>query len=105
MIQPLSLPTLCFVNPEGLIVPYWTGTTFSDGSSRIKDVFAHLVQTYGRPGKSSPVEGAALSASAPATDILGRMRDSGSSDIGAVELDGTEQTVDSTDLGGQCPCN
>ena len=93
------------VNPAGLIVPYWTGTTFSDGTSRIKDVFATLVKTYGRPAKGSPVEGAALSASAPATDILGRMRDSSSSDIGAVELDGTEQAVDPTDLINQCPCN
>ena len=93
------------LNPEGLVVPYWTGTTFSDGSSRITDVFTRLVKAYGRPGKNSPVEGTALSASAPAMDILGNIRDSSSPDIGAVELDGTEQTVNPNDVGGLCPCN
>lgn len=92
------------VNHDGLIVPYWRGAMFSGGSGRITDVFIRRVETYGRPGKSGPAEGAFLSASVPAKDILGRIRESSYSDIDAVEWNGTEQTTDSTDVEGLCPC-
>lgn len=71
----------------GLIVPTWDANAlqFADGSGSIGEVFAALVNSYGRPAAGSAVIGAADNTQSPAEDILGNPR-SGTTDIGAYEF-------------------
>ena len=71
---------------NGLILPRWSPGlgTFVGGSSSIAQVFARLVDLYGRPAPGSVVIGRANPIHAPLDDILGNLRDA-TPDLGAVE--------------------
>ena len=68
----------------GLILPYWTGTSFYSGSTSIREEFIRLVKLYGAIPANSPAVDKADPAYAPADDIFGRQR-SGAPDLGAYE--------------------
>ncbi|MFN7975006.1 MAG: PKD domain-containing protein [Acidobacteriota bacterium] len=78
---------------SGLVVPYWNGTTFADGSSSIAEAFQRLVTLYGQPGAGSPAIDAADPTQAPADDILGNPRGA-SPDVGCVETGAGGPTAD-----------
>jgi hypothetical protein len=73
-------------NPTNIALPRWNPQTgkLGDGSSNVCEAFVKLVEGFGVPSASSVLVDRAESATASATDILGRPRGS-SPDIGAVE--------------------
>lgn len=68
----------------GLIVPYWNGSAFADGSSTIRETFERLVNLYGKPTGNSPVVDSASQIQSPLDDILGNLRGP-APDMGAYE--------------------
>ncbi len=77
-----GLPTL-----SGIVLPRWVSAsgTFADGSATVAQVFARLVDLYGRPLSGSAGIGAADPANTSPEDILGRPRPSCTASLGAYE--------------------
>lgn len=77
-----QLPSL-----HDIALPRWLAErgVFADGSATIRDAFERLVSWYGTPAAGSLAIDAADPAHVPAEDILGRPRDDGAPDVGAVE--------------------
>jgi hypothetical protein len=75
LMSPAELPPL----------PIWTGSVFEGGHGAVSEVHEALVETYARPGDTSPVVDVADPTQMPVDDILGRAREV-APDIGAYEL-------------------
>ena len=68
----------------GLVVPYWNGSAFTDGSNSVRQAFERLVELYARPATGSPLIDSADMSHAAVDDILDRPR-GGAFDLGAYE--------------------
>jgi hypothetical protein len=70
----------------GLATPDWNGSQFDGGFATIREVFVHLVQSYGVPAADGSGVDQADPAQMPTQDILGRARGV-TPDLGAFERD------------------
>lgn len=71
-------------DPASAISPRLENGQFSDGSTTIQQVWRNLIEQFGQPQNVAIARG--LTNEAPGIDMLGRLRDSQNTTIGAVEI-------------------
>ena len=83
-----------------LVLPRWNQASgrFAGGWTSIRDAFVHLVTRYGSLAPRSPAIDVADPATAAAEDILGRLRDPVSPDMGATEFVAVSEHEPAADL-------
>jgi len=76
-------------SPAAVITPYWipASNQFNGGHASIRAAFEAIALQYGVPAAGSVVlDATTQSADVPATDLLGRPRNSAAADLGAIEV-------------------